>query len=107
MKWQKETDKLRQIALDCDLTEELKWACEPRQQLRWIRFFSGRADSRTCADQGRLQVAPHCVQLQSAGNAAAGCLALRCARIARCPRWSVRRDRDHSRQPRSARAEND
>ena len=25
-KWQKETDKLRQIALDCDLTEELKWS---------------------------------------------------------------------------------
>jgi len=24
-KWQKETDTLRQIALDCDLTEELKW----------------------------------------------------------------------------------
>jgi uncharacterized protein YdeI (YjbR/CyaY-like superfamily) len=24
-KWQKETDKLRQIALDCDLTEEVKW----------------------------------------------------------------------------------
>ena len=24
-KWHKETDKLRQIALDCDLTEELKW----------------------------------------------------------------------------------
>ena len=24
-KWQKETDKLRQLALDCDLTEELKW----------------------------------------------------------------------------------
>ena len=24
-KWQKETDKLRTIALDCDLTEELKW----------------------------------------------------------------------------------
>src|SRR5919197_5835498 len=24
-KWQKETDKLRQIALDCDLSEELKW----------------------------------------------------------------------------------
>ena len=24
-KWQKETDQLRQIALDCDLTEELKW----------------------------------------------------------------------------------
>ena len=24
-KWQKETDKLRAIALDCDLTEELKW----------------------------------------------------------------------------------
>ena len=24
-KWQKETNKLRQIALDCDLTEELKW----------------------------------------------------------------------------------
>ena len=24
-KWQKETDKLRQIALDCDLTEEFKW----------------------------------------------------------------------------------
>lgn len=24
-KWQKETDKLRQIAIDCDLTEELKW----------------------------------------------------------------------------------
>src|ERR1700761_6029734 len=24
-KWQKETDKLRQIALDCDLTEEIKW----------------------------------------------------------------------------------
>ena len=24
-KWQKETDKLRQIALDCDLTEDLKW----------------------------------------------------------------------------------
>jgi len=24
-KWQKETDKLRQIALDCDLTEVLKW----------------------------------------------------------------------------------
>ena len=24
-KWQKEIDKLRQIALDCDLTEELKW----------------------------------------------------------------------------------
>jgi uncharacterized protein YdeI (YjbR/CyaY-like superfamily) len=24
-KWQKETDKLRRIALDCDLTEELKW----------------------------------------------------------------------------------
>ena len=25
-KWQKETDKLRKIALDCDLTEEIKWA---------------------------------------------------------------------------------
>src|SRR3954470_10820526 len=24
-KWQKETDKLRKIALDCDLSEELKW----------------------------------------------------------------------------------
>lgn len=24
-KWQKETDKLRRIALDCDLREELKW----------------------------------------------------------------------------------
>ena len=24
-KWRKETDKLRQIALDCDLTEEVKW----------------------------------------------------------------------------------
>ena len=24
-KWQKETNKLRKIALDCDLTEELKW----------------------------------------------------------------------------------
>src|SRR5512141_766538 len=24
-KWQKETDKLRQIALDCDLTQEVKW----------------------------------------------------------------------------------
>ena len=24
-KWQKETDKLRRIALNCDLTEELKW----------------------------------------------------------------------------------
>jgi uncharacterized protein YdeI (YjbR/CyaY-like superfamily) len=24
-KWQKETEKLRRIALDCDLTEELKW----------------------------------------------------------------------------------
>src|SRR5215469_10935865 len=24
-KWQKETDKLRKIALGCDLTEELKW----------------------------------------------------------------------------------
>ena len=24
-KWRKETDKLRKIALDCDLTEELKW----------------------------------------------------------------------------------
>ena len=24
-KWQRETDKLRKIALDCDLTEELKW----------------------------------------------------------------------------------
>src|ERR1700733_4790194 len=24
-KWRKETDKLRRIALDCDLTEELKW----------------------------------------------------------------------------------
>lgn len=24
-KWQKETDKLREIALDCDLTEERKW----------------------------------------------------------------------------------
>jgi uncharacterized protein YdeI (YjbR/CyaY-like superfamily) len=25
-KWQKEIDKLRKIALDCDLTEELKWS---------------------------------------------------------------------------------
>jgi uncharacterized protein YdeI (YjbR/CyaY-like superfamily) len=25
-KWQKKTDKLRRIALDCDLAEELKWA---------------------------------------------------------------------------------
>jgi uncharacterized protein YdeI (YjbR/CyaY-like superfamily) len=25
-KWQKETDKLRKIALDCDLTEALKWS---------------------------------------------------------------------------------
>lgn len=25
-KWQKETEKLRKIALDCDLTEELKWS---------------------------------------------------------------------------------
>ena len=24
-KWQKETDELREIALDCDLTEEVKW----------------------------------------------------------------------------------
>jgi len=27
-KWQKEADKLRKIALDCNLTEELKW-CKP------------------------------------------------------------------------------
>jgi uncharacterized protein YdeI (YjbR/CyaY-like superfamily) len=26
-KWQKETQKLRKIILDCDLTEELKWGC--------------------------------------------------------------------------------
>jgi uncharacterized protein YdeI (YjbR/CyaY-like superfamily) len=26
-KWQKETEKLRMIALDCGLTEELKWGC--------------------------------------------------------------------------------
>jgi len=26
-KWQKETEKLRTIALDCGLTEELKWGC--------------------------------------------------------------------------------
>jgi len=26
-KWQKEVEKLRQIALDCPLTEELKWGC--------------------------------------------------------------------------------
>jgi uncharacterized protein YdeI (YjbR/CyaY-like superfamily) len=25
-KWQKETDKLRNVALDCDLNEELKWS---------------------------------------------------------------------------------
>ena len=25
-KWQKEADKLRKIALDCDLTEEIKWS---------------------------------------------------------------------------------
>src|SRR4051794_26455186 len=25
-RWQKETDKLRRIALECDLTEELKWS---------------------------------------------------------------------------------
>jgi uncharacterized protein YdeI (YjbR/CyaY-like superfamily) len=25
-RWQKETDKLRKIALECDLTEELKWS---------------------------------------------------------------------------------
>lgn len=25
-KWQKETDKLRRIALNCDLTEEIKWS---------------------------------------------------------------------------------
>ena len=25
-KWQKEAEKLRKIALDCDLTEELKWS---------------------------------------------------------------------------------
>ena len=25
-KWRKETDKLRKIVLDCDLTEDLKWA---------------------------------------------------------------------------------
>jgi hypothetical protein len=24
-RWQKETDKLRKIAVDCDLTETLKW----------------------------------------------------------------------------------
>ena len=24
-KWQKETDKLRKIALDCDLVEQVKW----------------------------------------------------------------------------------
>src|SRR5262244_3806467 len=24
-KWQKETDKLREVVLNCDLTEELKW----------------------------------------------------------------------------------
>ena len=27
-KWQQETDKLRKIVLDCDLTEEIKW-CKP------------------------------------------------------------------------------
>ena len=26
-KWQKETEKLRTIVLDCGLTEELKWGC--------------------------------------------------------------------------------
>src|SRR5205809_5247602 len=26
-KWQKEMEKLRMIALDCGLTEELKWGC--------------------------------------------------------------------------------
>jgi uncharacterized protein YdeI (YjbR/CyaY-like superfamily) len=36
-KWQKETDKLRQIALDCDLTEELKWGkpCFTFRQKTW------------------------------------------------------------------------
>src|SRR5229473_5942571 len=60
-KWQKETDKLRQIALDCDLTEELKWGKpffkgallkdpkhilervgEHTQAGRWIKFTSLR-----------------------------------------------------------------
>src|SRR6185503_6622656 len=26
-KWQKEIEKLREIILDCDLVEELKWGC--------------------------------------------------------------------------------
>ena len=26
-KWQKETQQLRKIVLDCDLNEELKWGC--------------------------------------------------------------------------------
>jgi len=26
-KWQKEIGKLREIVLDCDLVEELKWGC--------------------------------------------------------------------------------
>lgn len=26
-KWKKEVNKMRLIALDCELTEELKWGC--------------------------------------------------------------------------------
>jgi len=36
-KWQKETNKLRQIALDCGLTEERKWGkpCFTFQKKMW------------------------------------------------------------------------
>ena len=42
-KWQKETDKLRQIALDSDLTEELKWG-KPSQSFTFYEEKRGDRD---------------------------------------------------------------
>jgi len=42
-KWQKELEKLRMITLDCELTEELKWACKTsfKNGLQgFVSFFS-------------------------------------------------------------------
>ena len=58
-KWQKETDKLRQIALDCDLTEERKWQTvlhlseekrgdrDPAQGVVRVLVLQGRTSQRS------------------------------------------------------------
>ena len=65
-KWQKETDKLRKIALDCDLTEELKWGNVRTEEVVHLSCLGGEAGEDAGSAGG--EVCANDLQLKPEGD---------------------------------------